>query len=73
MAPSSEQKGRKSIRLTPGKQKQLLRALDALEEHYHDLAKVWTDLTPEQREQVLAHSPVLARWVELARPFTEVL
>ncbi len=52
-----------SIKLTPGKQKQLL-----IREHYGATLAVWHELTDEQRVEVLAHSPLLAKLVELLRP-----
>lgn len=57
---------KKSLKLTPGKSKQLLSALDALEPHVTSAAEVWGALTPEQRDALLAHSPVLSRFVDLA-------
>ncbi len=57
-----------SVRLTPGKQKQLDGALTLIREHYGDTLAAWHELTDEQRAEVLAHSPLLAKLVELLRP-----
>lgn len=59
----------RSLKLTPGRSKQLLAALDALEPHVVSAGEVWSSLTVEQRDALLAHSPVLARFVSLAGRF----
>jgi hypothetical protein len=75
MAPSSKatavmaaDKPRKSIKLTPGKEKQLRAALAVLKAHYGDTLASWGSLTEAQRADVLAHSPVLAELVALVEP-----
>ena len=55
-------KPRKSIKMTPGKINQFNKALDDLEAHYGDLANVWGQLTPEQRQAVLDNSPILSAY-----------
>ncbi len=69
MGPSS--KPIVSCKLTPGKAKQVQSALDLLAQHYAPVLAAWGSLTPEQRAQALAHSPVLARLVEMVRPVVE--
>jgi len=59
----------RSIKLTAGKKKQLFSALDLIEAHTSAAADAWPQLTPEQREKLLEHSPVLARFLSLARRF----
>jgi hypothetical protein len=59
----------RSIKLTPGKAKQLASALDLIERYTDPVAEVWHSFTDEQREKLLAHSPVLARLVSLAGRF----
>ncbi len=60
-----------SIALTPGQSNQLNRALDEIEAHVNKIAPDWRALLPEQRDKLLATSPVLARVVKLARLFEE--
>ena len=67
MAQSAERK-KVSIRLVSGKQKQLDSAVALIREHYGATLAVWHELTDEQRAEVLAHSPLLAKLVELLRP-----
>ncbi len=69
MAPSSRPVV--SCKLTPGKARQLENAVALLTEHYAPVLAVWPSLTAEQRAQALAHSPMLARLVEMARPVLE--
>lgn len=57
-----------SIKPTPGKQKQLDSAVTLIRDHYGATLAVWRELTDEQRAEVLAHSPLLAKLVELLRP-----
>jgi len=57
----------RSLKLTPGRSKQLLTALDTLAPHVDAAAEVWPLLTDEQRDALLAHSTVLSRFVDLAR------
>lgn len=59
----------RSIKLTSGKKKQLSSALDLIEAHTSAAAEAWPQLTPEQREKLLEHSPVLARFLSLAWRF----
>lgn len=59
----------KDIKLTAGKRKQIADALALATAHYAPLAEAWSQLTPAQREAVLAHSPVLAGIVAFARQF----
>ena len=78
MAPSSDKtaggaatladKPRKSIKLTPGKEKQLRAALADLKAHYGDTLASWGSLTDAQRADVLAHSPLLAELKALTEP-----
>jgi len=56
-----------TIKLTPGKQKQIRSALDLLCQHYGEILLIWGQLTPRQREEVLAHSPLLAELISLFR------
>lgn len=57
-----------SVRLTPGKQKQLDSAVTLIREHYGATLAAWHELTDERRAEVLAHSPLLAKLAELLRP-----
>jgi len=66
MAQSAKKKY--SVLLTPGKQKQLDGALTLIRDHYGATLAAWHELTDEQRAEVLAHSPLLAKLVELLRP-----
>ena len=67
-APTMADKPRKSIKLTPGKEKQLRAAMADLKAHYGDTLAAWGGLTDEQQADVLAHSPVLAELVALTEP-----
>ena len=67
-APTMADKPRKSIKLTPGKEKQLRAALANMKAHYGDVLAAWGGLTAEQQADVLAHSPVLAELVALVEP-----
>ncbi len=69
MAPSS--KPVVSCKLTPGKVRQVESAVALLAEHYAPVLAAWGSLTSEQRVQALAHSPILARLVEMVRPVVE--
>lgn len=60
----------KSLKITATKKKSLTSALDLIEAHVAPAAAIWGDLTPEQREGLLAHSPVLARTLSIARSIT---
>ena len=67
-APTMADKPRKSIKLTPGKEKQLRAALAELKAHYGATLASFGSLTPAQQQDVLAHSPVLAELVALVEP-----
>ena len=67
-APTMAAKPRKSIKLTPGKEKQLRAALADLKAHYGDTLAAWGGLTDEQQADVLAHSPLLAELKALTEP-----
>ena len=62
---------RKSIKLTPGKAKQVEEALTLLAAHYGEVIALWPQLTAEQRQGVLAHSPLLAKLAALTAPLRE--
>lgn len=70
MAPQSK-KPIITIKLTPGKMKQIQSALDMLYELYFPLLVAWGQLTPRQRDEVLAHSPLLATLLALTAPARE--
>lgn len=55
-----------SLKLTPGKLKQLESAMDAVEEHVGKVAGVWSMATAEQQQAVLDRSPILSRFLALA-------
>lgn len=57
-----------TMKLTPGKQKQIDSAIVLLQEHYGAVLAVWGQLTAEQREAALAHSPLLAKLMALILP-----
>ena len=73
MAPLSSKKKRHSIKLTPGKLKQIKSAIALLDAHYDVAIAAWPELTAAQREEVLQHSPLLARLAELTRPMRETV
>ncbi len=56
----------KSLKLTPGKVKALNSALDTIEAHIIPAADIWATMPEKQRHELLAHSPVLARFIALA-------
>jgi len=64
-------KARKSIKLTPGKQRQIESALGLLNTHYGETLAVWSQLTTRQRQAVFDHSPLLARLAALTEPLRE--
>jgi len=66
LSPKPEAKKQVSLKLTPGKLKQLESAMDAMEEHIGKLAGVWSLATAEQQRAVLECSPILSRFVALA-------
>jgi len=75
MAPSSKatavmaaDKPRKSIKLTPGKERQFRAALADMKAHYGDVLAALGSLTAEQQADVLAHSPLLAELKALTEP-----
>lgn len=59
----------RSLRVTAAKAKKMQAALDELEAHVSAAAESWNALTPAQRDALLAHSPVLSRFLDLARRF----
>lgn len=65
-------KPQKSLKLTPGKRRQFLSALADLQARYGDVASVWAQLTPEQRQAVLDGSPVLRAYADFFRTFEVV-
>ena len=67
-APTMADKPRKSIKLTPGKEKQLRAAMADLKARYGDTLAAWGGLTDEQQADVLAHSPLLAELKALTEP-----
>ena len=73
MTPLSSKKKRHSIKLTPGKLKQIKSAMVLLDTHYGAALAAWPKLTAAQREEVLQHSPLLARLAELTRPMRETV
>ena len=66
--PAKEQK---SIKMTPGKQRQVEAALVLLIEHYSEAIAAWSRLTAAQREAVLQHSPLLAKLADVTAPLRE--
>lgn len=58
MAKSSK---RLTLKMTPGKQRQLARAVADVRAHYGPVLDVWRTLSDEQQRAVLAHSPLLAQ------------
>ena len=70
MSPKSEAtkeaKKQVSLKLTPGKLKQLESAMGEIEEHVGKLAGVWSSATSKQQQAVLERSPVLSRFLALA-------
>ncbi len=67
-APTMADKPRKSIKLTPGKEKQLRAAMADLKAHCGDTLAAWGGQTDEQQADVLAHSPLLAELKALTEP-----
>lgn len=66
MAQSFE---RVSLRIPKGQEKAAEQALKRVEEHILRVAPHWSKLTPDQRQKLLEHSPVLAAFIELAYRF----
>ena len=64
MSPSYRKQA--SLKLTPGKLKQLESAMDAIEEHIGKVSGVWGLATERQRRTVLERSPILSRFLALA-------
>ena len=60
------QKSKVSLKLTPGKLKQLESAMDAVEEHVGKVAGVWQMVSEETKQAVLDRSPILSRFLTLA-------
>jgi len=56
----------RSLKLTPGKAKQLMTALDDIEAHVGNVADIWAQVPRGQRDRLLAASPALARFLALA-------
>ena len=50
-----------SIKMTPGKAKQVSTAVETIRTQYGPLLDMWQTLSEEQRRAVLAHPPLLAR------------
>ena len=71
-AKRRRERKRRSIRITAANEQPLQRAQEWLEAHYDDLAADWAAIPPEKREEILAHSPLLARCIEFWRQFVEV-
>lgn len=53
-----------SIKVPPGQAKKLTDAVALVRSHYGPVLVVWRELTEAQRQQVLAHSPVLAKLMD---------
>ena len=70
--PKGEKKPKAGRKLTPAEQKKLAEALALLKTLYADVAAVWGQMTPAQRDAYKAHSPILAGVLEWARMFEEV-
>jgi hypothetical protein len=64
-------KPRQSIKIPPGQAKKMSDAVSLLSTFYAPVLKIWSGLTPEQRQVVLEHSPLLVSIVALARPVLE--
>jgi len=62
---------RKTMRLTAIRRQKLSSALDILAAHAETAASVWSEASDEQRETILAHSPLLARLIAMTAPFQE--
>jgi len=59
----------RSLKLTPGKVTQLTKALDDIESHVGKVADIWRSLPQTQRDEVLANSPIFAKFLEIAKRF----
>ena len=59
-------KSKVSLKLTPGKLKQLESAMDAVEEHVGKVVGVWREVSEETKRAVLERSPILSRFLALA-------
>lgn len=68
MAQSSN-KQRRSIKIAPGEQTKLWRALGEIEAHIGIAADIWHQLTPDQQTELRANSPILNRFLELKERF----
>jgi len=66
LSPNSKAKKQVSLKLTPGKLRQLESAMDDVEEHIGKVAGVWSLATAEQQREVLERSPILSRFLVLA-------
>ena len=71
LSDKAAKRRRAPCKLTPGKARQIEGVLALLEQHYGQVLEAWPSLTGEQRQEVLAHSPLLARLIMLARPWEE--
>lgn len=56
-----------SLKLTPGRERQIDDALALLEAHCGAALAAWGSLTQRQRDDLLAHSPRLARLLDMLR------
>ena len=68
MNPKQSESMQNTIKLTPGKQKQIQSALELLFTTYGDLIQNWGSLTDEQKQKVLEHSPCLNELKTLTEP-----
>lgn len=75
MAPSSKagavlaaEKPRLSIRITPTQAESMANTVKDVAEHFGAVLAAWGGLTREQKDEVLAHSPVLAELKVLTDP-----
>ncbi len=57
---------RVSLKLAPGQTVAAMSALDRVEEHINLVAPYWGALTSDQTQDLINHSPVLARFLALA-------
>ena len=62
-------KARKSIVIPKGQAKKYADAVAMLTALYAPLAEAWSQLTPKQRDDVMAHSPILAQIRAFAAQF----
>lgn len=62
-------KERKTLKLNAAAMTKMGKALDDLEAHIQESAAIWAQASPEQRRFLLAHSPIMSRFLSLARRF----